>query len=270
MSGLRDLVSKAADDLEAGKVEGQEEEVEVPVEEEEGAEEEEEETPEGEGEELDEASLKEAKKLYKSLKDPTKAYGVVSALAGQMGLLQGPKAPETKQEVKEAKKDVKLILKEALGKEYDFLSDRIGNALDAIFEQERETQQAELTKLSNAQVERDSLTAMNELATETKGESRKFEAKMVELSKEILPGPKSTMKSYLKQLYTLASAGKTTTVVKQDLQNKIRRNANDVHGRINGGGGQQALKGFDPNKKYSLKESVALAAKTLEQAGNRK
>ena len=104
---LAESVLAAANHLENGGQEGYTvvEDQEVPVE---GIEEE---TPVEDAEEeettdeLDEASLEEAKRLYKALKDPNQATAVVSALAGQMGLLRNP--PETKAEVKEAKKDVK-------------------------------------------------------------------------------------------------------------------------------------------------------------------
>ena len=85
-------------------------------------------------------------------------------------MLKGKEAPVTNTEVKEAKKDVKAILKDALGTEYAFLSDRIGNALDEIFTQERTEAEQKINTLSNQQIERDSLTAMQELARETKGE----------------------------------------------------------------------------------------------------
>ena len=261
---LAESVLAAANHLENGGQEGDTvvEDQEVPVE---GIEEE---TPVEDAEEeettdeLDEASLEEAKKLYKALKDPNQATAVVSALAGQMGLLRNP--PETKAEVKEAKKDVKEILKLAVGTEYAFLSDRIGNALDQIFDQERNERQAEIQQLSNAQVERDSLAAMNALRTETKGESQKFEAKMIEISKKILPSPGMSIKEYLNILYTVATAGKQTGIVKSQLNDKIRRNANDVTSRLRSGGSVKDEVGFDPNKKYSLKQSVALAARQLE------
>lgn len=261
---LAENVLAAANHLEAGGSETDVVVEDAPVEQEEetSAEDEPEETDPAE-EDLDEESLKEAKKLYKALKDPTQTVNVVTALAGQLGLL-GKNAPETKQEVKEAKKDVKTILKEALGKEYEFLSDRIGTALDTIFEQERSEAEQRINTLSNSQIERDSLAAMQELARETKGESTKVEAQMVELSKKLLPGHGMTIKEYLKILYTQVTAGKQVGIVKKQVDDKIRRNANDVSSRLRSGGGNREDKIFDPNKKYSLKESVAIAAKQLE------
>jgi enamine deaminase RidA (YjgF/YER057c/UK114 family) len=270
---LKDSVLAAANHLEAGGSEGDVVlEEETPVVGEQGEEEaQSDDEPVIDPDDLDELSLAEAKKLYKSLKDPSTALSVVSSLAGQMGLLQGRNAPETKQEIKEAKKDVKAILKGALGDEYSFLSDRIGNALDEIFEQERTVQEEALKDLNNQQVQRDALTAMNALNDRTKGDSRKYEAKMVELAKEILPAAGTTMTKYLDMLYSLASAGKQASTVKNEINDKIRRNANDVTGRLRtGGGGPKDNIGFDPNKKYNLKQSIAIAAKQLELQGNRK
>ena len=223
-----------------------------------------------EEDELDELSLAEAKKLYKALKDPTQTVNVVTALAGQLGLLSGKEAPVTKTEVKEAKKDVKAILKDALGSEYSFLSDRIGNALDQIFEQERENQQQKINNLSDLQVERDSLAEMSALSRETKGESTKVEAQMVELAKKLLPGPGMTIKEYLHILYNQVTAGKQVGTIKRQVDDKIRRNANDVTSRLRTGGGHRDSGSFDPNKKYNLRESVSIAVKTLENQGNKK
>ena len=69
---------------------------------------------------------------------------------------------------------------------------------------------------------------------------------------------------YLNILYTVATAGKQTGIVKSQLNDKIRRNANDVTNRLRSGGSVKDEVGFDPNKKYSLKQSVALAARQLE------
>jgi len=270
--GLKESVMAAADHLEAGGSEG-DVVIEDPIEEkvEESTEEGEEVVDAADDDEMDEDSLKEAKKLYKSLKDPSTALSVVSSLAGQMGLLQGRDKPETKAEVVEAKKDIKAVLKKALGDEYSFLSERIGNALDEIFQQERSEQLKAVESLTNQQVERDALVAMNNLADRTKGDSRKYEAKMTELAKEMLPAPGMTMTKYLDMLYTLASAGKGAQQVKQSINDKIRRNANDVHGRVrSGGSGNKDNVGFDPNKKYSLKDSIAIAAKQIEASTNRK
>jgi hypothetical protein len=269
---LADSVLAAANHLEAGGTENDEvlDETAEETPTEETSDDENEESPDEEV--LDEASLKEAKDLYKALKDPTKALSVVSSLAGQLGLLQGQKqAPETKTEIKEAKKDIKEIFKQALGTEYSFLSDRLGNAIDQVFEQERADRQAEIATLSNQQIQRDSLAAMNALATRTKGESVKFEKQMVEMAKKILPAPGVTITEYLDLLYTSVTAGKTTSQVKRDVNDKIRRNANDVTGRLrSGGSAEKDNVGFDPNKKYSLKESVALAAKQISLQGQKK
>ena len=267
-TSLADKVSAAANHLEAGGSESDTVVEDTPLEQEVESEEEPVETDPAEEDEMDELSLKEAKKLYKALKDPTQTVNVVTALAGQLGLL-GRNTPETRSEVKEAKKDVKGILKNALGKEYEFLSDRIGNALDEIFTQEREEAEQKINSLSNSQIERDSLSAMQELSRETKGESTKYEAQMVELSKKLLPGQGMTIKEYLHILYNQVTHGKSINIVKKTMDDKIRRNANDVSTRLRSGGGNREEVNFDPNKKYSLKESVALAAKELERQGSK-
>lgn len=274
MSSLTEAVEKAANQLESGIVEGEDKPTveETPVEGEETLESDEEPLEEGviNDEDLDELSLKEAKTLYKALKDPKTASTVVSALAMQLGLLAGPKAVETPKEEVKAKKDILSIFKESLGKEFDFLAPKIAAAVDEVMQQQNEERQLEIQQTNNARIASETSTAMNAIAKRTNGESRKLEPKMVELSSKILPSPGMKVEEYIEVLYTLASSGKQSGIIKTQLNDKIRRNANDVTARIRSAGGNREETGIDPNKKYSLKESVALAVKMQEQKQNRK
>lgn len=269
---LAEAVEKAASHLESGGVEGETpiEEVvegEEPVE---GDEHLSEEEDPAEDDELNEAGLAEAKRLYKALQNPQTANQVVAAMAAQLGLL-GPKEPQTPKEEAKAKKEITTILKEGLGEEYSFLADRLGKSIDAIFQQEKEEQAVKEQVTLRQQVEKESLNALDKLASKTKGESRKVEAKMADLSAKILPGPGMSADEYMEILYTQATAGRTVQRVKANLNDKIRRNANDVSTRLrSAGGNRDEGVGFDPNKKYSLKESVQLAAKQLEINSKRK
>src|ERR1035437_1258665 len=77
-----------------------------------------------ESDELTPAQLIESKNLYKALSGP-QANAIIAALAQQAGLF--PKvgeAPLTKKEEVSARKEIKDIFAEALGKEYGFLADR--------------------------------------------------------------------------------------------------------------------------------------------------
>lgn len=270
---LRESIEKAANKLESGLTEKEASEEVLPEGEEvetlEGKEEVEE-VEEGEAD-LDEPSLEEAKKLYKALKDPKTANQVVGALAAQLGLLSGqPKAAETPKEEAKAKKAVKDILKSALGDEYSFLSDKLGNALDEVFSQQAEEQALKDEIALKSQTEKQTVEAFDKLAVQTKNESRKFEKQMADLSAKILPGPGMTVEEYIKVLYTQVTAGRKVAIVKSEINDKIRRNANDVTGRLHTAGGKTGNEGkFDPTKSYTLKESVALAQKQLEQS-NRK
>ena len=270
---LAEAVEKAASHLESGGVEGEPLVEEIPVEGEEtqeGEETSEEKEESQKDDELDEAGLAEAKRLYKALQNPQTANQVVAAMAAQLGFL-GPKAPETLKEEAKAKKEITAILKEGLGEEYSFLADRLGKSIDAIFQQEKEEQAVKEQANLQKQVEKESLNALDKLASKTKGESRKVEAKMAELSAKILPGPGMSADEYMEVLYTQATAGRTVQRVKANLNDKIRRNANDVSTRLrSAGGNRDEGVGFDPNKKYSLKESVQLAAKQMELNSKRK
>src|ERR1700677_4473413 len=109
------------------------EQVEEEVEPTEDIEEGDEGTVEPEDDGLSEAEVKEGRNLYKLLKDKNQRTNVIRILAQQVGLLDA----QTPKEVKQATKDLKTLVKEKLGKEYEFLSDKLGDVLESVLEAER-------------------------------------------------------------------------------------------------------------------------------------
>ena len=158
MPSLEEAIAEATTELEK-QIPPKEEKLKVvlPGKEEQQEEEQEEvesddETTQVEEEELDDASKDEAFRLYKALKDPKAGPAVLAALAQQAGLL-GKNTPETKTEVREAKKAVKEILKDSLPENMKFLADQLGPAIEAVFEQEREEQQEKFQQIEIQRVE---------------------------------------------------------------------------------------------------------------------
>lgn len=206
--------------------------------------------------EFDEASLLEAKNLYKALKDPTSSRAVLAALAEQAGLLGGDNTPTTKREVSAAKKEIKQILKEALPENMQFLADQLGPAIQAVFDQERAENEERFRSVQETQIEAKTTLAMRDLARLTKGESSKLENKMAAIAKEMPPAEGISVDKYLKNLFVLAG-GKLPQVGKESSKtSQIQRNATDLTARLKGTGG-----GPDkpPDKKMSLDESIEFA-----------
>jgi hypothetical protein len=265
---LQDTILEAAEELKAKIPAGET----IPEESEETAPEEveelEEETKEAHKEEpdLDQVGLEEAKRLYKALLDPVQRVEIVRALALQSGILDPSRPPETKTEVREAKKEIKQILKEALGPNADFLADKLGPALEQILDQERSEQGAQFQEIRAQQIEREVVSATNELNRLTKGESRKFEMRMQAISQQMPPSSNISVRDYVQNLYTLAS-GKTLTKGPATTQNndRVRRNASDVGDRIAPAGGTKGVGTIIPNKKMTAKESVQFAVEQLNK-----
>ncbi|HET6990536.1 MAG TPA: hypothetical protein VFJ43_04395, partial [Bacteroidia bacterium] len=129
--------------------------------------------------ELSDSERDEANRLYKALRNPQTAGPIVAALAAQAGLHLTSES--TKTEVREAKKSIQDKVAEALGDQYKFLAPQLGKAIESALEVERETHSAEIQQIRQNQIERDVITAYERLNRETKGESKKLEARMTAL-----------------------------------------------------------------------------------------
>lgn len=227
-----------------------------------------------EGEEDSVEDLAEAKRIYKLLKDPTSAKQLVRELARAEGLL-GEDAPTTRKEVAAAKASIKDILREKLGDKYDFLTPALAEAFETILAGERETQQQSIQQMQIDQTKRETTDVLAKLAKETKGESRKVESQMLALMNEFQIGPGVSIEKYLRGLYAQASSARTAQTAKNQNNDRIRRNANDAPSRLQtSSSGTETVRttdtGVDPNKRLSLKESVALAVSQQTQQSRRK
>lgn len=213
---------------------------------------------EEEEETLSPQEIKESKQLYKLLKDKQTQKSTLTLLAQRAGLLQA----ETKAEVKEAKKDLKALVKEKLGPEYEFLATKLGDVMEAVLAEERITSAAQLNTIQQKETERETSSALDRLARETKGESKKFEDRMIQLMDRIKPSDNLSVYEYLKDLYTLASSGKNAASTKAQIADKIRRNAGNAAERL---GSTRTGKGGTPAgpEKKGAKAAVEFAMKQL-------
>ena len=210
---------------------------------------------------LSEDEVKEAQTLYKLLKDPRQRLNIVAALAQDTGLLK-PNVPlNTEKQVEKVEKSIAKLIEEALP-EYPGLSTKLGPVIEQIVQNERESRAADMEKLNLTQVENEVTRELASLASETKGESRKVETRMAQLMEEVSPGPNVGVKSYIKTLYTLATAGNSRTKVSTEIADKIRRNANNAPDRLKGAAGTARTSEM-PSKKMNINESIQWA---IEQA----
>lgn len=218
-----------------------------------------------EGDDLSEAEIAEAQKLYKALKNPGSAKAVAAALAEQYGVQRG--IPETKTEVKEAKKDILAKVTEALGPEYAFLAPKFGKAVEAALDVVREEQSTQISELQMQNLITETDNVLKTLARETKGESRKLEAKMTVLMDEFHPAPGMSTDKYIRGIYKMASAGNAKAAGKKEVTDKINKNAKDLPGRLNAGGGSHAGggKGETPIIPKGIKNVVKQALESMEK-----
>jgi hypothetical protein len=256
-SELQEKIDAGKDDNKPGEKTGETEETSEETEE---VAEETEETSEETTEELSDAELAEVKNLYKLLKDPNTNKAVIAALAEQAGILRQP--AETKAEVKEQKKSIQEILKTALP-DYPSLATQLSGAIEEVLETERSERLESEQKQLETQIVNETNSALSELAKDTKGESRKLEAKMSELATRLLPANGISTKEYVRMLYTVASEGKTVQKSKANLADKINRNRTDVSSRLSTTTGKAPVSNL-PDKKLGLKGSVQWALKELE------
>ena len=234
---------------------------EVEVETEETGETEETETesePEAEGG-LTASQLKEAENLYKSLMSRETAGPMVRALMEHVGIR--PETIRTERDAEKAEKSIKDVVKERLGKQYEFLADQLGDALEGAFEVFSKKSDGKLSQLAQNQMERDIESSMDRLRRETKGESKELETRMVALANEI-PIGKMSVETYVRRLHAIAIGEKPGRRPTNGSPNpdKIRRNANDAPGRLRGTSAGSDFQGVKiPNKTLSLSESVKFA-----------
>lgn len=280
VASLKEKISGAYDAITGGETEVVEEEkeekpskkapeVEEDSTDDEDEEEESEEEPE-EGDGLSDEEIKESRKLYKALKDPASAKAVTTALAQQYGMTVG--VPETKAEVKEAKKTIQEKVRAALGPEYAFLSEKIGNALESSLEDLREENESVRVELQQKEVVRETNEALEKLNRVTKGESKKLEGKISALMINFPPSGKIGAFEYLEGIYKMASADISKQKAKSEVRDKINKNAKDVSSRLagKGVGGSETISDVPVPKTKGVKAAVLAAMESIAKDDKKK
>lgn len=205
---------------------------------------------------FDEATLSEAKNLYRAIKGE-QGPAIIAALAQQAGLLKA----ETKTEVRENVRSLQQIVEEALGPEFKMLAPQMTKMMTAVLETERQERSARFNEIEQANVTREVTSVMDKVAKESKISVSQLEKLISPLTGEFLPGPKTSVETYIRGLYKQATVGRTASQDRAKLADKARRNASDAPSRLNSAGSISESK--LPSKKMSLKESIAWAQQEI-------
>lgn len=213
--------------------------------------------PQEDPDDFDEATLSEAKNLYRAIKGE-QGPAIIAALAQQAGLLKA----ETKQEVKENVKSLTDIVSDALGPEFKMLVPQMTKMMTAVLESQRTESAAKFNKIEQANVAREVTTVMDKIARENKISVKQLEGLISPLTGEFLPGPKTSAETYIRGLYKQATVGRTVAKTTAQLADKARRNASDAPSRLHTAGSINESK--MPTKKMSLKESIKWAQQEIE------
>lgn len=220
--------------------------------------------------------LKEAEQLYNLFKDPEKAPAVIDWLARQAGY--DKIKVETKQDVKEIKKDIKGILEEKLGPELSFLADKLAPAIDDILKEKldehtkdiRETlQQGELDKI--AQQSETALESLSKEWFDDKEPPKEITARINELIDEMPAAKGMTAAKYMERLFLIAvgEKGLTKKSATSSSDATVKRaatNRNDAPSRLASDRGARSQQETTlPTRKMNLADAVALAAETVSK-----
>lgn len=216
-----------------------------------------------EDDELSAEDAKQAKALFKLLKDPNTQKATLEVLAKQAGLIDKEGEPtKNKTETKKAAKKFQDGLKEALGEKLAFLADKLGPFLEKYINEIRSETNEGIQNLSKVQIENETEAALNKLSKETKGMSRKFESKMAELTSKLKPQDGVSTYDYLKNLYTIASSGSSAASVKGQIADRIRKNRSDAPSRLASSGGEKESLRV-PKKTLTSREAAEYALKEV-------
>lgn len=245
-------------DKEASDKSGDKPVVEAPKEDEESESSEEPSGSEDESsdDDLDEDSLAQAKNLYKAIKGP-QGPAIIAALAQNVGLLKA----DTPKEVKSDAKSLAQIVTEALGPEFKMLVPQLTKMMQDVLESERQERTAKFNEIEQQNMVRETNQVAEKLAKENKISVDQLWKLITPLTEDMLPGPKTSVETYMRNLYKQATVGRVAAKTNAQIADKARRNASDAPSRLQSAG--SISEGKLPTKKMNLKESIKWAQEQI-------
>lgn len=221
----------------------------------------------------DEETLK-AKQLFKALKDPQQQGAIIEFLANRAGYQK----VENKTEAREAKKDVKEQLREALGEEFDFLTDKLGPAIDKIIGDRLEAatkplaeKQAKAEELRYQEEADAAISSISKVYYNGEEIPQAVSAEMARVMERVKPTAEMTTKQYLEDVYFIAAGrvGNKKGKTNPDLSKRVAANRSNAPDRLktavrpgesstitNNNGGKMSLKDAIQNAVQSVNDSV--------------
>lgn len=169
------------------------------------------------------ARTTKALQLLDLLEDPEKGYKVIEKMARNVGLFKEDLTPK---EEKVAVNKFKQLAKEKLGEEYDFLSDKIGDLLEAVVGNTAEESKAIREELETMKRERAEAEVANTYNTFVKTEKvTEAEAAQIEkLTQEFQPGKNTKIEDYLGKLLKMVRTENAEKASKVRNVQKIQEN----------------------------------------------
>jgi len=133
--------------------------------------------------------------LLDALENPQTAGNVVKSLMNQLGI----EPPETKKEEKAAERTIKAVLKEKMGDDFSFISDKLGDALEEILRESTDKVRSEMLGREAQRTQEQLITQYNSFLVEEKVSDEEAGA-LSKLVEEMPPSGKDPLPNYLKKL----------------------------------------------------------------------
>lgn len=168
--------------------------------------------------------------IYNALRDPNKAISTLQDIAQQFGL-EVKRGETTK---KAAKATIKELVKQGLGKEYEFLADRLGNVLEQVVDSQVEERTApisrKLLEMEARGVNNEITRELADLHSRTKGASAKLENEIMNWMSKYQPAPDSnvTIREFLEDAWSAVSQGAAVSDKLKKTVDRVNKNAKDA------------------------------------------
>ncbi len=193
----------------------------------------------------DSTEVKNALVFYRALNDPTQRGDLVKTLAQVSGYDLTKKEQAT-----QLNKDIKSILREKLGDNYEILSgDKLAEAFHEALELKvKEAVEPALAKISKAEVaenNRKADSAMTDFFKRndiSKDQQEAVSKKLFEKMQVMPAGPNSDVNSYLDDLYFLTHRDRVATKTVKNTVEKIKENAKERNSSGEGTGNEDRIK----------------------------
>jgi antirestriction protein len=209
-------------------------------------------------EEIDPEELAQAKNLYKVLKDPRTAKAAIKMLADEHGLI--PTQKDTPKQEERKIKSIKSIVKEKLGDEYAFLSDKLGDVFEEALGTERERYEARLSEVSTKSALQEAEAAFDKLAKNYDDFSQYEDA--ISGLMDRIPNKDMSAYEYLETLYDIAKSRDVRGKGSRKLAEKIQRNSTDPAVRLAGKTTAREVK--TPARVMSIDDALAEAVSQFD------